>query len=139
MGASDPLLSPSDRKAIKALLWALKPLNNLRGSIPLPFAITFLFVALDEGQTINSYARATGINRFMMYRYMRSIGDRARSGSPGLGLVTTEPHPTFPNRQRVYLTAKGRSVAKEIFQQMRRAELLSETSAQLLAAFGEAR
>ncbi len=44
---------------------------------------------------------------------------RARNGGPGLGLVTVEQHPTH-SRARVLLTAKGRSVAKAILQQMQR-------------------
>jgi hypothetical protein len=101
-------------------LWALKPLTNLRGSIPLPFVTTFLTVALDEGKGVNAYARAVGIHRAAMSRYLRDIGDRARNGGPGLGLVTIEPHPTAPLRSQVFLTNKGRLIAKEIFQQLRR-------------------
>src|SRR5579862_550840 len=120
--AASDFLSPTDKRAIQALLWALKPLANLRSSIPLPYATTFLMVALDEGQSINAYARAVGINRFMMHRYVQNIGDRARNGGPGLGLVRTEPHPTYSNRRQVLLTDKGRSLAKEIFQQMGRSD-----------------
>ncbi len=119
----DPSTRRSDKRGIQALLWALKPLDNLRGSrsIPLPFATTFLVVAIDEGKGVCAYARALGIHRSAMSRYLRDIGDRARNGGPGLGLVTVEPHPAHPHRRQVVLTAKGRSIAKEIFQQIRRA------------------
>jgi hypothetical protein len=120
--ASDFLLRPTDKRAIQALLWALKPLANLRSSIPLPYATTFLMVAIDEGKSVNAYARAVGINRAMMHRYVRNIGDRARNGGPGLGLVRTEPHPTYSNRRQVLLTDKGRSLAKDIFRQMGRGD-----------------
>ena len=122
MGTPDYFLKPSDKRAIEALLWALKPLTNLRSSIPLPYATTFLMVALDEGKSVNAYARAVGINRFMMDRYIRNIGDRARNGDPGLGLVRIERHPIYSNRRQILLTAKGQSLAKEIFQQMRRSD-----------------
>ena len=115
-------VKPAERKNIEALLWALKPLTNLRGSIPLPYATTFLMVALDEGQSVNAYARAVGINRAAMHRYVRNIGDRARNGGPGLGLVRTERHPTYSNRRQVLLTDKGRLLAAEIFQQIHRNE-----------------
>jgi hypothetical protein len=115
-------VKPTDKRNIEALLWALKPLANLRGSIPLPYATTFLMVALDEGKSINAYARAVGINRAAMHRYMQNIGDRARNGGAGLGLVRTEQHPTFSNRRQVLLTDKGRLLAEEIFQQMNRSE-----------------
>jgi hypothetical protein len=103
-------------------LWALKPLSNLRGSIPLPYVTIFLMVALDEGKSVSAYARALGIeNRRVMSRYLRDIGDRARNGGPGLGLVTVEQHPTHSHTRQVLLTAKGRAVARAIFRQMRRA------------------
>jgi hypothetical protein len=117
---ADTTIAPRDKRAIQALSWALKPLADLRGSIPLPFVTTFLMVALDEGKGCNAYARAVGIHRAAMSRYLRDIGGRARNGGPGLGLVTVEPHPTDPRRSRVLLSAKGRSIAKEMFQQMRR-------------------
>lgn len=111
----------TDEKIIQALLWALKPLTNLRGSIPLSFVITFLFVALDEGKGVCEYARATGFHRSVMSRYLRNIGGGARNGGPGLGLVTVEPHPIYAHRRRVMLTVKGRALAKHIFDQVRRA------------------
>src|SRR5579862_2523290 len=120
--AASDFLSPTDKRAIEALLWALKPLANLRGSIPLPYATTFLIVALDEGKSVNAYARAVGIHRAAMHRYVRNIGDRARNGGPGLGLVRTERHPTYSNRRQVLLTDKGRLLAAEIFQQIDRSE-----------------
>jgi hypothetical protein len=118
--SSDSRIGPSDKRAIQTLLWALKPLVNLRGSIPLPFVTTFLMVALDEGKGVGNYASAIGVSRFAMSRYLRDIGNRARNGGPGLGLVTIEPHPIDPRRRQVFLTAKGRSVANDVFQQMRR-------------------
>ena len=59
-------ISPGDRRAIQTLLSALTPLSDLRDRpIPLPFAVVFLSVVLNEGQPVGSYAkdlntRATG-------------------------------------------------------------------------------
>ena len=81
---------------------------------------TFLMVALEEGKGVNAYARAVGIDRSSMSRYLRDIGAQAKNGGPGLGLVKVEPHPTDPQRCQVFLTDKGRSVSKNIFQHLRR-------------------
>ena len=81
-------ISPSDKRVVQTLLWALKPLSNLRGSIPLPFVTTFLMVAINEGEDVCAYARMMGVHRAIMSRYLRAIGDRARNAGPGLGLVT---------------------------------------------------
>jgi len=106
------------RWIIQCLLWGLKPLVNLRGSIPLPYAIVFLLVALDEGNGVNYYARSLGIHRWRMSRYLRDIGSRNRSGGPGLGLVSVEHD--GPRSTKVVLTDKGRALAEEVFRQMRR-------------------
>jgi DNA-binding MarR family transcriptional regulator len=112
----------SHKRDIQSLLWALRPLANLRGPIPLSFVTTFLMVALDEGKGVNAYARAVGIHRSAMSRYLRSISDRACNGSPGLGLVKVEPHPAHSSRCQVFLTDKGRAVAKSIFQRKLRTD-----------------
>jgi len=117
--STDTQLNASEKMAMQVVLSALKPLSKLRRSMPLPFATTFLLVAVDEGRTVSSYAHQLGITRFMMSRYVRNVGEHARNGGPGLGLVTVKPHPTVANGLQVYLTAKGRSLAKVIFQQMR--------------------
>ena len=105
--------------------------------MPLPFVIAFLTVALDEGKGASAYARALGISRAAMSRYLRDIGDRARNGGPGLGLVTAQPRPPHSNRRPVVLTAKGRATAKLIFEPMRRARASSPRVADALAADAE--
>jgi len=108
--------------AVQTLLWALKPFLDLRRSrsIPLPFATTFLMVAIDEGNGVNAYARAVGIHRSIMSRYLRDIGARSRNGGPGLGLVSVEQHPDDPVRTQVFLTAKGRVIANKVFSQLQK-------------------
>lgn len=86
--------------------------------MPLPSLTAFLMVALDEGQGVNVYARSAGIDRRAMSRILHAIGDRARSGGPGLGLITIEQHLSDPARTRIFLTPKGHSIAKEIFLQL---------------------
>lgn len=118
--ALDRSITRSDKIAAQALLWALRPLSNLHRPMPLPFMTAFLMVALDEGKGVNDYARAVGIHRAAMSRNLHAIGDRARNCGPGLGLVTIEPHPANPIKSRVFLTAKGRSIADQMFQQLRK-------------------
>jgi DNA-binding MarR family transcriptional regulator len=93
-------------------LWALKPLSNLRRSIPLPYAITFLTVALEEGKPVGAYARDLDFNRYVMSRYMQCIGE--------IGLVTIKRTTGYPTRTEVFLTEKGRAVAAQVFDNLRR-------------------
>ena len=115
---SERSIAPNDQRIIQILLWALKPLTDL--GMPLPFMTAFLMVALDEGLGVNAYARAAGVHRAAMSRTLHAIGDRARNGGPGLGLVRIERHPSDPAKTQIFLTSKGRSIAEEIFLQLRK-------------------
>jgi DNA-binding MarR family transcriptional regulator len=123
--AAGPIQDLSYKRAVESLIWALRPLSDLGGSISLSFATAFLFVAFEEGQSISSYARSMGVGRFTMWRYLHDMSERARGGGSGLGLVCIKPHPTVKRRFQVYLTAKGRSLVRKIFEQMKRSEQLS--------------
>ena len=112
-------IAPSDKRVVQALLWALKPLSNLHRSIPLPYAVTFLTVALEEGKPVGAYARELDFNRYVMSRYMQCIGDKARNGGAGLGLVTIKRTKGYPTRTEVFLTDKGRALATQVFQGLR--------------------
>lgn len=106
-----------EKEAIQRLLWALEPLSG----IPFPFITTFLAIVLEEGQTQSAYARAASIHRYTMSRYIHALGDCARDGGPGLGLVRLERDPEkMRNSHRIYLTAKGRAVAADIFRNLKR-------------------
>ena len=75
--ACEPLATPDEKRLLQVLLWTLKPLINLRGSIPLPFVTTFLMVALDEGQGVSTYAR----NRRKSFHHVPLPARYRRSGS----------------------------------------------------------
>ena len=122
-------IAPSDKRVLQTLLWALKPFVNLRRSIPLPYALTFLTVALEEGKAVGTYAREMNVNRWVMTRIMQTIGDKARNGGPGLELVTIKRTARRPTRTEVFLSDKGRKVADQVFRQLRgaRAEVGDQT------------
>ena len=113
-------IAPKDKRVIQTLLSALRPLSSLRRSIPLPYALTFLTVALDEGKPVGVYAREMDFNRWVMSRYLQCIGDRGRNGEAGLGLVTIKRIQGYPTRTKVFLTDKGRAVAAQVFRNLRR-------------------
>jgi hypothetical protein len=118
MQEAEPI-SPSDRRAVQTLLSALKPLSDLRDRpIPLPFAVVFLTVALNEGQPVGRYAKDLNMSRFAMFKYLRSIGDRGRHNAAGLGLVAIKPG--YRVKTAVVLTDKGRAVAAQVFARLRR-------------------
>jgi hypothetical protein len=69
---------------------------------------------------VGRYAHELDFNRYVMSRYMSCIGDRGRNGEAGLGLVTVKRTRGYPTRTEVFLTDKGRAVATQVFQNLRR-------------------
>jgi DNA-binding MarR family transcriptional regulator len=114
------LAGPPDKRAFRDLLGAVKPLVALRGSIPFPYVLTFLTVAVEEGKPVGAYAREMNVSRFIMSRYMRCIGDRGRNGGAGLGLVTVKRTHNSSTKTAVFLTAKGREIAAQLHQNLGR-------------------
>jgi hypothetical protein len=117
----DPSFTRADKRIIQNLLLALKPLSNLRGSaqrkqqaVPLRLVTAFLAVASNEGQSINEYARSLGIHRANTSRFIHELADRWRNGSPGLDLIRIDDDEGSeqPNKQEIFLTKKGRAVAR---------------------------
>jgi hypothetical protein len=114
---ADPI-SSRDRRAVQTLLSALTPISDLRDRpIPLPFAVVFLSVVLNEGQPVGSYAKELSMSRYAMFKYIQSIGDRGRQNTAGLGLVTIKRG--YRVKTAVILTDKGRAVAAEVFRRLR--------------------
>ena len=96
--------------SIEELLRALKPFDNLRGWIPVRYVTTFLMVVLDEGKGPSAYARGAGTDRISMSRCLRDMGERSRTGGPGLGLVKAVRDPSNAQRRKALLTDKGRTL-----------------------------
>lgn len=117
-----PEAASRDKRAIHALMRVLKPLSNIRGTrMPLSYVIVFLTVALDEGKSVSSYARALGIkNRLTMSRFLQHIGRKGSRGNPGLDLVTSKPDPSVHHGTQIFLTAKGRTIAEHISRELGR-------------------
>ena len=111
----------ADKRIIQSLLLALKPLSKVRGSaqrkqesVPLRLVTAFLAVASNEGQGVNEYARSLGIHRANASRFIHELADRWRTGSPGLDLIRIDHDEGSeqPNKQKIFLTKKGRAVAR---------------------------
>jgi hypothetical protein len=78
--------------------------------MPLSFVIVFLTVALDEGKSVGSYARALGIkNRLTMSRFLQKIGRKGRNGNDGLDLVTSKPDPSVYQGTQIFFDCQGTS------------------------------
>ena len=86
-------ISRGDRKAVLTLLSALTPISDLRERpIPLPFAVVFLSVVLNEGQPVGRYG--LGIEHDSLFHYpVHSIYWRSRT--PGRRCAWVSHYQTY--------------------------------------------
>jgi DNA-binding MarR family transcriptional regulator len=112
-------VSFKEKMAIKALLRSLKPIGNIGHRTSFATVMAFLFVALEEGKTGSAYARDLGVTRYTALRWFHILGDRKRDHSPGFGLVVFKPAPHNQRQNQIFLSAKGRKLASEIFHNLR--------------------
>jgi hypothetical protein len=110
-----------DKRLVHGLFLALKSFSKIRDdTVPLGMVLTFLAVAMDEGQCASDYAHALDVYRYSMARYIHGLGDRDRKGRPGLGLIRIVPDKSRRNnRHSIFLTAKGRAIAVELLRNLR--------------------
>jgi DNA-binding MarR family transcriptional regulator len=116
---SDPSIPSDDTRIIQSLLQALHAFLKLRGPLPLRELVIFPHIALDEGNEAIEYADRLKLSRAAMSKYVDDLANRARGGGPGLGLIEFKPRGNPNNRQPIYLTKKGRSVAAAILKSLR--------------------
>jgi DNA-binding MarR family transcriptional regulator len=81
-----------------------------RQMMPLQYLTSFLLVAQEEGLPVQDYAERARVSKSVMSRHLLDIGDRTRTGEPGLGLVTSRPKPMNLREHEVLLTPKGRAL-----------------------------
>jgi len=116
---SDALLNERDKREIQKLLWAFKPIADLGPPTPLPYALAYLAVPLEEGRSVGEYARGFGVDRITMHRYLNGVADRAHSGAKGHGLVAFESTGAGL-KSRVRLTEKGRALLPQILRGLKK-------------------
>ena len=112
-------LGEQERNAAASLFSALQGFTAIRDTMPLQYVMSFLLVALDEGQSVNEYARRAGVGTTVMSRHLLDIGVRNRHMEPGFGLVDYRPNPMELRKHEYFLTPKGRALAHRILSMWR--------------------
>jgi DNA-binding MarR family transcriptional regulator len=107
-------LSSEEKDKLRALLQALEPFRDLRGTMPLQYVIAFLLVALDEGGGTGDYAKRAGVAMSVMSRHLLDIGDRNRHMEEGFKLVTQRQDPLNLSKHQNMLTPKGAGLAHKV-------------------------
>lgn len=114
-------LNTAEKKRLGAWLGGLDMLLAIRHTLPGHYMRAFILVALDEGKGVMEYAKKSGVAQSVMSRHLLDLGDKARLGGKGYGLVTMRQDPLNLRRHQVMLTDKGRALAGSIIRAMEQA------------------
>jgi DNA-binding MarR family transcriptional regulator len=107
-------LRDEDTKAIKNVLVWIDAFREVRKTMPLQHAYTFLLVAMSEGLSVSEYAERAGVAQTVMTRHLMDIGLQTRRREPGLDLVKTKTNPLDMRQHQAFLTQKGKALLHKI-------------------------
>lgn len=113
-------LSDDEKADLRKLLGALEHFRTVRSTMPLQYIVTFLLVALDEGDGPTEYARKAGVSKSVMSRHLLDIGDRNRHMEEGFGLITQRPDPMNLRTHQAMLAADGKNLAQKVLRSLKR-------------------
>ena len=79
----------------------------------------FYVVSLEQGLSVNEYARRLKVSKSTMSRMLLNLGASNRKFEPGAGLVTSYPNPRDEREVQYWLTSRGRALATQLAALMR--------------------
>ena len=103
-------LNDAEKEALQKAEKLLDAFRQVRPTMPLQHAYTFLLVALNEGQGVQDYAERAGVAQTVMTRHLLDIGQMNRRREPGYGLVQQRSDPMDLRKHQTYLTPAGRAL-----------------------------
>lgn len=114
-----PTLNDTDRAKLNTLVRSLSTFRLLSERMPLNYVMSFLAVALEEGQSVTDYAERLGLSMSTMSRHLLDIGERNRTMEPGHGLVTYRPDPLELRKHQYFLTPKGKTLLGQLLRELK--------------------
>lgn len=113
---------PSDETLghLRTLYEALNAFRTVDPSIPSSYVAAFLAVAMDPGNGTVHYSKTLGMLQPVASRVLLEIGQKTRTGQPGLGLVAAEYDLHDLRLKRYYLTQKGHVLLRQVEKAMAR-------------------
>jgi DNA-binding MarR family transcriptional regulator len=119
MNGEHSKLSRDDQQAIDNALAFLDAFRQIRPTMPLQHAYTFMLVASKEGQGVLDYAEMAGVANSVMTRHLLDIGPKTRNREPGYGLVEQHMDPMDMRKHRTFLSHAGRALLAKVIRTMR--------------------
>lgn len=101
-------------KKFERLTRAIEVFREFDAGFPTSYAVAFLYVAMEQGKGVSEYARDMGVVQPVASRVLLEIGAKSRSGGEGLGLIEQDFAPNSLRSKQLFLTAKGRQLARKL-------------------------
>lgn len=92
--------------------------SEVRDTMPVQVAATFLIVCLNEGKSLKEYMELAGVAQSTMSRHLLDLGDKNRKGEVGYQLIDRMNDPRELRKNMYLLTAKGRKLRDKILEVM---------------------
>ncbi len=105
---------------LRKLLDIVERFRSARQTLSIGQVSVFLRVAIEEGLTVNDYAKSLGMAQSMMSRTLLDLSETPRGGSPGLGLLLRKHSATSLRDVNYFLSPKGRYWVQQMHETMRR-------------------
>lgn len=109
---------PRAEEQARGLLLAVTHMLALRSQMPLRCLQAFLAVAVVPGRSVGYYANRCGLSMSTMSRNLLDLGERDRSGDPGLELVWSRDNPNEHRERQYFLTQQGRELLHKILNEL---------------------
>jgi DNA-binding MarR family transcriptional regulator len=103
-----------DRKALRSICGVAEQFWKLSPTMPVGEVVMFITVALNEGASLTELAALLDMKKATASRYLLDLSDKLRTGEKGYGLISRETDPAELRRNMYSLTAKGRSLVKQL-------------------------
>lgn len=110
MMAEAAMFSPEEKGHLRRLLAVPESFRSLHPEAKVRWLSEMLNGALDEGESVRTYANRMKIHYNVASVDLLALGPMLRSREPGLDLIEARPNPDDLRRHEVRLTSKGRSL-----------------------------
>lgn len=99
---------------LEALTRAIEVFREVDSAFPASYMAAFLMVAIKPGLGTSEYARRLGMLQPVASRILLEIGQKARTGEPGLGWIDGVSDLQDMRTKRMFVTPKGRAVLRKL-------------------------
>lgn len=117
--AVEQTFGAEDKATLRKLLAIIEAFRTIHPEAKARWLSEVLQVALEEGESIRTYARRLNVNYNVASIDYLGLGQMLRNREPGLDLLVATPNRDDLRKHEVRLSAKGRSLLTKMLKHMK--------------------